>query len=233
MSGSLAINDETQRLLRNSEKKRQEPRVDRIEVFQTVWWRAVHAFAFVLGGATFVAGSACYFVPSWSAASVFAGVTYTIGSLGFLTVDLLEFFTFTRPILLRLNIAASALGSLCYVIGSLFFVPVLAAVKGGALVGNWGFIFGSWFIGCSQVFKVARIMRDRTVSSAADRATAVGVEGGACVGAWCFFVGTLLYNYSADDSSDLTAVFSLWLVGSIAFLVGGLFLTFRHAVMGI
>jgi hypothetical protein len=227
----LLINDEKLAFVRNSKQRQHhEPP----EVFQTVWWRVVHAFAFVLGGATFVAGSACYFVPSWADGGVFAGVVYTIGSLGFLTVDLLEFFTFTRPRLLRLNIAASAIGSLCYVIGSLFFVPVLAAaVVGGPLVGNWGFILGSWFIGCSQMFKVGRIVRDRTASSS-DRATAVGVEGGAGVGAWCFFVGTLLYNYGAEDNSDnLIAVFALWLVGSIAFLIGGVFLTFRHAVMGL
>jgi hypothetical protein len=151
----LLINDETSlHLLRNSESKRQEPRVDRIEVFQTVWWRVVHAFAFVLGGATFVAGSACYFVPSWADASVFAGVTYTIGSLGFLTVDLLEFFTFTRPRLLRLNIAASAIGSLCYVIGSLFFVPVLAAVKLSARSSATGASF--WARGSSDVRKCSK-----------------------------------------------------------------------------
>lgn len=225
MSGDpLLINNERQALLRNKN--------DQIEVFQTVWWRVVHAFSFVLGGATFVAGSACYFVPSWADASVFAGVTYTIGSFGFLTVDLLEFFTFTRPHLLRLNIAASAIGSLCYVIGSLFFIPVLAAVNNGALVGNWGFILGSWFIGCSQICKVVRIARDRAASPA-DRGTAIGVEGGAMIGAWCFFIGTLLFNYNGDDSNSLVAVFSLWLVGSIAFLVGGLFLSFRHAVMGL
>ena len=41
---------------------------------------------------------------------------YTVGSLGFLLVDVMEFFTFTSVFLLRLNIACSMTGvsaSLC------------------------------------------------------------------------------------------------------------------------
>jgi hypothetical protein len=72
--------------------------VNKRQVFETVWWRFIHAFAFVLGGAMFTAGSALLLKPSLSMVDADAvGLTYTIGSLGFLTVDVLEFFTFTSP----------------------------------------------------------------------------------------------------------------------------------------
>jgi hypothetical protein len=129
------------------------------------------------------------------------------------------------PQLLRLNILASALGSTAYVVGSVGFIPVVASMPGGPDVGNWGFIVGSWFIGVSQICKVVRIWRDADIDSRTDRCTSIGVEGGAGIGAWCFFVGTIMFAFFPDAVS---AALVIWLVGSLAFLCGGLFLTGRH-----
>ncbi len=163
------------------------PAPSTVSVTATVWWRVVHALAFVVGGATFTAGSSLLLLPTTDGNAV--GVLYTLGSLSFLTVDVLEFFTFTSPRLLRLNILASALGSTAYVIGSIGFIQPVAMTDAGPAVGNWGFIVGSALIGASQLCKVVRIWRDRDVENRLDRLTAIGVEGGAGIGAACFLIG--------------------------------------------
>ena len=78
------------------------------------WWRITHAFAFFLGGSTFVFGTSCYFYPDWEAGGEVAGWLYTLGSCGFLYVDVLEYFTFTDDLWLRRNISMSAMGSFWY-----------------------------------------------------------------------------------------------------------------------
>lgn len=196
--------------------------VARREVHETVWWRAVHAFAFCLGGVTFLIGSALLFAESTPTIADAVGFNYTVGSLGFLTVDVLEFFTFTKPRLLRANIFASASGSLAYVLGSVGFIPVVANATGPDL-GNWGFIVGSFLIAVSQTCKVIRIARSNDEPS---RLTATGVEGGAGLGALFFLVGTVLALPQVGGAA--TTVYALWVVGSVAFLVGGLFLAGRH-----
>lgn len=194
--------------------------VARREVFETVWWRVVHAGAFLLGGVTFLIGSALLFAEQTPAIGDAVGFNYVVGSLGFLTVDVQEFFTFTSPRLLRLNISASALGSLAYVLGSVGFIPVVAEPVGPDL-GNMGFIVGSCLIACSQFCKVVRICR----SADPGRLTAIGVEGGAGLGALFFLIGTAL-AYLLPSAT--TTIYTLWIVGSVAFLAGGLFLAGRH-----
>ena len=55
-------------------------------------------------------GTACYFYPNWESGGLYAGILYTLGSCGFLYVDILEFFTFTEEGWLRINIFLSATG---------------------------------------------------------------------------------------------------------------------------
>lgn len=203
----------------------------------TQWWRATHAFGFLLGGTTFIAGTAVLFIPTQTPllATVSAAL-YTLGSVGFLYVDVLEFFTFTAQPLLRANISLSALGSTLYVVGSVGFFPVL--YNASQVLGVWGFILGSAFIAVSQVFKLVRIgwseredgFSFSRLTSSSDSLTATGTEGGACMGAAFFLVGTLLLWLNA--SSFLT-VLVLWTVGSLAFTSGGLALAHRHFVLGL
>ncbi|PRP81540.1 hypothetical protein PROFUN_10902 [Planoprotostelium fungivorum] len=194
------------------------------------WWKVIHALAFLTGGITFVIGTGCYFPYdyNWTLGFKIAGISYTIGSAGFLTVDVLEFFTFTEDRWLRLNIFASATGSLCYLIGSLFFIPELQSLSHGSDVGVWGFILGSAFIAASQFCKVIRIIREKPIDS-----SAIGVEGGAFLGAAFFLVGTILFRDGLVVASrEYVEVLVLWILGSIFFTVGGIFLTIRHACMG-
>lgn len=209
--------------------------VTRVAVYDKVWWRLIHALAFATGGLTFIAGTGCLYAPaSNTAAALLSAVLYIIGSLGFLTVDVQEFFTFTDCAPLRWNISLSAIGSTLYVLGSIGFIPSVITDSGSGL-GVWGFILGSAFIGVSQLWKCVRLSTGEsgwpslaTVFASRDTFTATGVEAGAGVGAWFFFGGTILYNM-ADPNISL--VLALWMCGSVAFTLGAAFLSFRHFAM--
>ncbi len=96
----------------------------------TVVWQFFHAFFFLLGGTTFIAGTGTYYYPEWEDGPFFSALLYTIGSCGFLAVDTQEFLTFTNePMLIRTNILCSWTGSLLYVIGSVGFFPVVYAMS--------------------------------------------------------------------------------------------------------
>jgi len=87
-----------------------------VPLWLQTWWIVTHFLGFFTGGTTFIAGTLCYYYPDWHAGALVAGVLYTVGSFGFLYVDVLEFFTFTEDAWLRTNIAMSAFGSTWYVI---------------------------------------------------------------------------------------------------------------------
>jgi len=111
---------------------------------------------------------------------------YVIGSLGFLFVDVQEYFTYTVDASLRTNIAVSISGSSFYVVGSAGFLPAPFAFS--PLIGIGGFILGSAFIGCSEIWKLTRIFK---TEEGAEKWSQAAVEGGACVGGWMFFFGTV------------------------------------------
>ena len=79
------------------------------------WWRVTHAGAFILGGVTFWIGTWLYYDPADSLGDLdqaqISAWLYIIGSIGFLYVDVEEFFTFTDDYWLRVNIACSVTGS--------------------------------------------------------------------------------------------------------------------------
>jgi hypothetical protein len=103
-----------------------------------LWWRISHFVGFFTGGFTFILGTLCYYYPNWEAGAFVAAVLYTVGSCGFLYVDVLEYFTFTENKWLRLNILFSAAGSFLYVVGSMGFLPVV--YNSTPFFGESGFI---------------------------------------------------------------------------------------------
>jgi len=147
----------------------------------------------------------------------------------------MEFFTFVDNYLLRVNISLSATGSTLYILGSIGWFPQVMDVS--QALGVWGFILGSLFIAVSQAWKVHRIgsigeVRDGfhidNILVSTEQFTAAGVEAGAGIGASCFFVGTAMYGAGFPDF-DL--VLWIWIVGSVSFTAGSLFLGYRHAVL--
>eukprot|EP00299_Pterocystis_sp_00344_P013045 c6346_g1_i1.p1 GENE.c6346_g1_i1~~c6346_g1_i1.p1 ORF type:complete len:243 (-),score=45.05 c6346_g1_i1:28-756(-) len=211
------------------------------------WWKLFHVFNFALGGTTFIAGTACYLYPDWAEAFTVAAWLYTIGSVGFLLVDVQEIFTFCSDRWLTVNVFLSVCGSTLYIIGSVGFFPELDIPN----VGIWGFILGSFFIGVSQIWKLHRIgspvpalelsdgaaqkrFRFRHLFHDAESSTAVGVEAGACFGGWCFFFGTIMYQQGPiDDPAFFNAVIVVWMFGSVFFTIGSIFLGIRHFLMGV
>jgi len=199
------------------------------EQSQSKIWRAFHAISFVTGGVSFIIGTALLFpIPSTYMLSLLSAIIYTIGSVGFLAVDIQEFFTFTDDELLRLNISISATGSLAYVIGSLGYIPSIESDY--PLLGICGFIIGSSLIYSSQLWKLYRIgwpLKNR------DTLTASLVEGGACLGGLFFLIGSILaVSIPNNDDANLW-VLILWLIGSISFTIGGFSLSYRHFVLNL
>lgn len=121
----------------------------------TALWRFFHALFFLTGGFTFIVGTAALYYPDADNDAALSAWFYIVGSAGFLAVDVTEFFTFTEDKWLRFNISLSMFGSLCYLIGSIGFLP--AVFNNTEAVGVWGFIVGSFFIACSQTWKIYRI----------------------------------------------------------------------------
>ena len=127
----------------------------------------------------------------------------------------------------------SIIGSSCYLIGSVGFLPTPYAFT--PLVGILGFISGSFFIFCSEIWKIHRIWAS---TKGNDRASALFVEAGAMFGGLFFFIGTSLYwkgplPGSTDckvTCSNYNTILVLWIIGSIAFTIGGLALSFRHSI---
>ena len=217
-----------------------------VQIKTTFLWKFLHAIFFLTGGITFMFGSACYYFPD---DFLIGRVLYMIGSCGFLSVDVMELFTFTSDRILSLNIFMSATGSFLYVVGSIGYIPAvydstttwniitfnLTTVGGPAFnigltpatTGAYGFIAGSFFIGCSQMWKVWRILSTTTKDM-----IALGVELGPCLGAWCFFVGTIMYyNVSLLEPAPSAYMFvNIWEAGSVLFTIGALFVTYRHCV---
>lgn len=199
--------------------------------YDTFPWRLAHAFFFLLGGTTFILGTGLLWLPDPSSTGVAATASaafYTLGSLGFLAVDVMESFAFSGARCgLRVNIACSAIGSTLYLIGSVGFFPAVPVA-----VGVWGFVLGSGLLILSQGWKVARFICEARASGAGgadaddggtvalessalaprdlrdahsgvhpcvDAASAVGVEGSAGIGAAAFFSGTFLYFTAASS----------------------------------
>jgi len=166
----------------------QDPLLKVVPVYDRPWWRVTHALSFVTGGVTFTFGTYIYYLPASEFLSYLSAWLYIIGSVGFLYVDVQEFFTFTDNRWLRLNICMSMIGSALYIVGSYGFLPDVAAVD--PETGIQGFIWGSFFIGVSQAWKLLRIHGDGGICGSKDTVTAACVEGGACLGA-CFFFSSV------------------------------------------
>jgi hypothetical protein len=219
------------------------------------WWRFLHYGGFCLGGITFLIGTLLYYPTIYETAkgndsdvrtlSVVTAWLYIIGSAGFLFVDVQEFFTFTDDVILRINISCSMIGSLFFLIGSAGFLPTF--YNWCPLIGIIGFLAGSFFIGCSQTWKLVRILRSpdevgvTPETSSLLRWNAACVEGGAMVGGFAFLIGTSFFWIGPIEGdaeclvtcNNYEVVLALWVVGSLAFTFGGLSLAYRHVILKI
>jgi hypothetical protein len=193
-------------------------------------WRVVHAADFLLGGTTFIAGTVLLFAPVAAAlpappggAEAASAAVYTLGSLGFLAVDLQELASYSRreEALLRANIACSATGSALYVVGSLGYAPALAALC--PQLGSAGFIGGSALIFASQLWKLARIAGDWRRARAAEAgalAAATDASGGAEPAAAAQAAGAAVGGAADLEAATAASVEGGACAGALLFLVG-------------
>lgn len=126
-------------------------------------WRSFHSLFFLIGGCTFIIATAVLYYPEVVDFDTISAWFFTIGSVGLLAVDSMEFFTFTDDMWLRVNIFTSLTGSMLYLLGSIGFFPEVYMRTD--LLGVWGLILGSFFIGASEIWKIYRIGRSRTSSA--------------------------------------------------------------------
>jgi hypothetical protein len=122
-------------------------------------FQVTHFIAYLCGGVFFVAGSACYYWPTSHTADLLGAIFYILGSLGLLTVDVMEFLSANSPdeSSLRTNIAVSVLGSFCYLAGSIGYLPSVEAHT--YMLEIWGYILGSALIVISETAKVVKLTK--------------------------------------------------------------------------
>lgn len=206
-------------------------------------WRAAHAAGFAIGGATFIAGTACLY---GTELALLSAVLYIVGSVGFLAVDVLELWAYgDAPLPLRVNIAMSASGSAFYVAGSVGYLPSIAGDAAVPLVGVGGFVIGSALIAVSEVWKLLRLAEGPNGGGRGGcggaslgallhdvpAATAAAVEAGACLGAISFLIGTVALAIAPASPNVVDAALAVWMAGSVSFTCGAAALAYRHAVL--
>lgn len=211
------------------------------ETYDTTAWRSAHALCFIIGGTTFIAGTAVLYVTL----ALHSALLYIVGSIAFLSVDLLELYAYrASPTALRLNISLSASGSALYVAGSVGYLPSVAGDAPAPVLGLSGFIAGSTFIFLSQIWKLVRLAEGpgggggggcggaslRALFFDASATSAALVELGACAGAFCFLAGSVPLAIAPSSAVANATALALWMAGSVAFTCGACALTYRHAV---
>ena len=179
---------------------------------------------------------------------------FTLGSLTFLIADIQEWLLYAPPCLKRhkliddspeyaplmqapgdsgdseagyflgLNFFLSAIGSLLYLLGSIFIIPTLNTPN----LGAWGFIIGSVFVWLAQLWKVHRMQPFDRAHWTQDEWSAFQVDLLASTGGFWFLVGTAA---SLSPRVSLVAVVNMWVIGSIAFTWSGCALLYRHFIL--
>jgi hypothetical protein len=174
---------------------------------------------------------------------------FTFGSLTFLIADIQEWLLYAPPCLKRhriidegterapliaapgeasdedyelgLNFFLSAIGSLLYLLGSIFIIPSFNTPN----LGAWGFIIGSVFVWLAQLWKVQRMRPFQRDHWTIDEWSAFQVDFMASTGGFWFLVGTAA---SLSPHVSTVAVVNMWVIGSCAFTWSGCALLYRH-----
>jgi hypothetical protein len=135
---------------------------------------------------------------------------------------------------LGLNFFLSAVGSLLYLLGSIFLIPALNTSNH---LGAWGltvsdcyFIIGSVFVWLAQLWKVQRMRPLQRDHWTQDEWSAFQVDFMASTGGFWFLVGTAASLKPFHVS--LVSVVNMWVIGSVAFIWSGGALLYRHFVLG-
>lgn len=201
-------------------------------------WETINAATYKLGGVVFIVGSVLFF-PRFAAYADLGAWTFFFGSLLYLVVtghDMIEALRYgqressprwSRSALLEVVAAAGYLvGTILFTLGSLFF---LSAV-GWEIAGAWCFVVGSLLFVLGACINVLQIVEAETLSILQMmNLTAVSFV----VGSVLFTVASVPYLWTVEPGDRrLLYGFLAWqyLVGSVLFLLGGLF-NYRRAYL--
>ncbi len=198
------------------------------ELKQQIFWEALNAIVYKVGGVIFILGSIC-FLPSFERFVDIGAILFVIGSILYLIValhDVLEVNAYRRSHggigrELTLEFTASfayLLGSLLFTIGSVFFLKEVDLV----FAGGWLFIIGSGLFVFGAVMNVCRIVyEDSVVTLQLMNLTALTFVTGSVL----FLVASIPYLWVIDTAHDSYQLFRYlawqYIIGSVLFLLGG------------
>ena len=181
---------------------------------------------------------------------VAGGWFFTIGSANFLLADITEWnhFRFVciggnanqplRTVCTKLkraqfgiNFFSSAIGSLLYLLGSIFFIPATNLLYQGVIL----FIVGSWVIFFSQLWKCIRTAitnegNNEKISiwkNIKADFSGFNVDLWAGMGGFFYAIGTCVFK-NMVTSDDLLKAVNLFVTGGSCFFISGIFMQYRY-----
>ena len=201
-------------------------------------WETINAVAYKLGGLVFIIGSILFF-PKFEAYADVGAWTFFGGSLIYLLVtvhDLLEVrrnwressAPRTGQVLDYIAALSYVLGTILFIVGSIFFLSAVGWVTAGA----WTFITGSLLFVLGACVNVLQIVRaDSKLTLQLMNLTALTFV----VGSVLFAVASIPYLWPPvrEPYQRILYAFLAWqyLVGSLLFFLGGLFNYWRAYVV--
>lgn len=193
-------------------------------------WETLNAALYKIGGVTFIAGSILFF-PRFEAHADLGAWIFFAGSLLYLVVTMHDLVEVRRrwrkcaahdgqAILERVAAASYAWGTVLFTVGSVFFLSAVGWFTAGA----WCFVIGSLLFVVGACINVLQIVEAKSlVTLQLMNLTAVSFV----VGSVLFVVASIPYLWTVETEADRLTLhaFLAWqyLVGSILFLLGGVF----------
>lgn len=225
-------------------------------VDNSMMWKLWHGTNYLLGGILFVLGSLCYypFSSNYVSGEVLGGWLFTIGSLNFLLADLTEWdhykfgctsiydfpnldkscFSYLRRAEMGINFFISVIGSLLYLMGSIYFIPAMENI----LLGEYLFIYGSIIIFFSQFLKCYRSLitnekdpSDKNIDIRNITSDTKGfmVDIFAGFGGLFYTIGT--YSFMEElTEDDLILSVHFFILGGVSFFISGVFMQLRYFI---
>ena len=197
-------------------------------------WETINAVFYKIGGVVFIVGSVLFF-PRFEAYADIGAWTFFFGSLLYLVVtghDIIESVRYRRSLARQSHysylesigaeyIAAAAyfVGTILFTVGSIFFLSQV----GWLIAGAWCFVIGSLLFVLGACINVLQIVKAESLATLQlMNLTAVSFV----VGSVLFTVASVPYLWSvAAEDREILYGFLAWqyLIGSILFLLGGIF----------
>lgn len=196
-----------------------------------LYWESLNAVLYKIGGAIFIFGSVLFF-PAFDAYEDIGAWSFVVGSLFYLLVtghDLAEVLKARRhrsqsatfwERLEGLAALTYVSGTLLFIVGSFCFLKRFGAVEAGA----WCFVAGSLLFVVGAIVNVLQIVTAGSLLKLQlMNLTAISFVTGSVL----FAVASVPYLWTVDSPADARELFaylaSLYLVGSVLFLLGGIF----------